>query len=54
MISLANINLVTQHAISSSVDREELRKDKAVEVPADEVQELIFELLREHEAFSVS
>ena len=31
----------------SPVDREELRKDKAVEVPFDEVEELIAELLRE-------
>lgn len=35
------------------VDREELRKDKAVEVPFDEVEELISELLRENESFAV-
>jgi len=35
------------------VDREELRKDKAVEVPFDEVEELIAELLRENESFTV-
>lgn len=38
---------------SSVVDREELRKDKAVEVPIDEVEELITEYLRENEAFLV-